>query len=75
MTATMKHEWLTRTEVADYLRCSTDTVDRMLIRSTEPKQPGKLRYSIGLIGTVKRVRIVAADVYASLPLVEEVVAG
>ncbi len=56
--------WMTRREAGEYLRISTDTVDRLLTEMAEGLQEGKLRYS--LLG--RRVRILAEDVYAMLPL-------
>lgn len=52
--------YMTRTEAAEWLRCSVDTIDRMC-------QDRALRFVLADIGKQKRVRIVAADVLAVLP--------
>ena len=62
--------WLSRREVADYLSCSVDSVDRRLKPLAEGPERGKLRFTrIEDWGTEREpVRILAEDVYALLPL-------
>ncbi len=59
--------YMTRKEAAAHLRCSVDTVDRMLVAMSDGQERGKLRYLMAPINRVTRVRILAADVFAILP--------
>ena len=56
--------WMTRREVAEYLRCGVDEVDARLVPlSGHPSAvPGKMRYLLMDAGGATRVSILAADV-------------
>lgn len=60
--------WMTRSEAADYLRWSVRTVDRNLVPMAKSRVSGKMRYELQETGTVKKVRLLAEDVYAICPL-------
>lgn len=57
--------WMDRKEAAEYLRVSVETIDRRLTPIDEPVE-GRLRYT-SMKWDVKRVRILAEDVYSVLP--------
>jgi hypothetical protein len=63
--------WVTRSEAAEYLRWSVDTIDKNLIKLDDNKKPvkGKMRYRLM---ENRWVRIVRSDVYAMCPEPEEV---
>jgi len=64
--------WLTRSEAADYLRCSMKTIDRKCILMRESHVPGKLRRQCINGEFIQEVRILAEDVYAIIPLPDDV---
>lgn len=64
----IKSPWLTRSEAGDYLRWSIDTVDRHLVSMAGGPVPGKMRFELQETASVKKVRILAQDVYAICPL-------
>ena len=64
--------WLTRAEAADYLRWSMQTVDRYLVPMGPGNTPGKMRYELQEVGKIKKIRILAADVYAICPLPQDI---
>ncbi len=59
---------MTRSEAGDYLRWSVRTIDRYLVPMSKGKVPGKIRYELQETGAIKRVRLLAEDVYAICPL-------
>jgi hypothetical protein len=68
----MTSQWMTRQEAADYLRVSVDTIDRRSVPFDGGKKEGKLRYKCLGFDGLRRVRLLAADVYAVLPQEEAV---
>jgi hypothetical protein len=60
--------WMTRAEAADYLRWHVRTVDKALVTMQKERVSGKMRYHVQETGSVKHIRILAADVYAISPL-------
>lgn len=61
-------QYLTRSEAAQWLRIDAKTLDRHLRPvSNGTREPGTFRYITAQIGSVKRVRVLASDVYETLP--------
>lgn len=60
MEAQSRSPYMTRNEVADYFRCSTDTVDRMC-------RDKKITAVSAVIGSMRRILILRSSVYAILP--------
>jgi hypothetical protein len=59
--------WMTRTEAAEYLRCSVDTIDRNLTPIEKGAVDGRMRYRLSGLGASTKVRIWSADVIALCP--------
>jgi hypothetical protein len=67
----MNSPWMTRKDAAEYLRCSVDTIDRLVLvqeKSNAPV-PGRIRsMRLQLVpGGMTCVRLRAVDVRAILP--------
>lgn len=62
--------WMTRREAAEYLRVSTDTIDRKAVEFQQDRADGRIRYRRVSFGECGPVRLLAEDVYALLPLPE-----
>ncbi len=62
--------WMTRREAAEYLHWKVEEVSAQLIPlEANPSQvPGKLRYQVMAAPKGLRVQVLAADVFATLPV-------
>ena len=59
--------WMTRNEAGEYLRLSTDTIDRRLTPYDRGEQVGMIRFKFIPCGERRQLRLVRSDVLAILP--------
>lgn len=66
--------WMSRRQAAEYLCCSVSSVDRHLVAMSDNPQRGKFRFMrLKDWGSEREpIKIVAADVYAMLPIPDAV---